>query len=96
MTRWWQRMGESKARSGAVSPAKKRQMKRREAIEPVISHVKHGHRMDRNYIAHTESDRTNANLASAGDNFHLLRNWLRDLLRRLMAVIFAQQKLQSM
>jgi transposase, IS5 family len=88
-------MGEGKAGSGDVSPAKKRQMKRREAIEPVIGHVKNGQRMDRNYIAHTESDRINAILASAGDNFHLLLNWLKGLLRRLMAVIFVQQKLQS-
>jgi transposase, IS5 family len=77
-----------------VSPAIKKQMKRRAAIEPVIGHVKNEHRMNRNYLAHTQGDRINAILAAAGYNFRLLLNWLRDLLRLLMAVIFTQQKLQ--
>jgi IS5 family transposase len=78
-----------------VSPAIKKQMKRRAAIEPVIGHVKHEHRMGRNYLAHTEGDRINAVLAAAGYNFRLLLNWLRDLLCLLLAAIFTQQKLQS-
>jgi transposase, IS5 family len=77
-----------------VSPAIKKQMKRRAAIEPVIGHVKNEHRMNRNYLAHTQGDRINAILAAAGYNFRLLLNWLRDLLCLLMAVIFTQQKLQ--
>jgi transposase, IS5 family len=78
-----------------VSPAVKKQMKRRAAIEPVIGHVKNGHRMGRNHLAHTQGDRINAILASAGYNFRLLLNWLRDLLCLLLVVIFTQQKLQS-
>jgi hypothetical protein len=34
-----------------VSPAIKKQMKRRAAIEPVIGHVKNEHRMGRNYTS---------------------------------------------
>jgi hypothetical protein len=34
-----------------MTPAIKREMKRREAVEPVIGHIKNGHRMDRNYLS---------------------------------------------
>jgi transposase, IS5 family len=78
-----------------VSPAIKKQMKRRAAIEPVIGHVKNEHRMGRNFLAHTMGDRINAILAAAGYNFRLLLNWLRDLLCLLLAAIFTQRKLRS-
>ena len=78
-----------------VSPAIKKQMKRRAAIEPVIGHVKNEHRMGRNFLAHTEGDRINAILAAAGYNFRLLLNWLRDLLCLLLAAICTQRKLQA-
>lgn len=77
-----------------VSPAIKKQMKRRAAIEPVIGHVKNEHRMNRNHLAHTQGDRINAILAAAGYNFRLLLNWLRHLLCLLLAAILTQQKLQ--
>jgi transposase, IS5 family len=35
-----------------VTPAIKRQMKRRSAVEPVIGHIKAEHRMGRNFLAH--------------------------------------------
>lgn len=78
-----------------VSPAVKKQMKRRAAIEPVIGHVKNEHRLGRNFLAHTEGDRINAILAAAGYNFRLILNWLRDLLYLILAAILVQQKLQS-
>ncbi len=78
-----------------VSPAIKKQMKRRAAIEPVIGHVKNEHRMGRNFLAHTQGDRINAVLAAAGYNFRLLLNWLRDLLCLLLVAISTQRKLQS-
>jgi transposase, IS5 family len=84
-----------KARSVAFLPPSKKQMKRRAAIEPVIGHVKNEHRMNRNYLAHTQGDRINAILAAAGYNFRLLLNWLRDLLCLLLTAIFTKQKLQS-
>jgi IS5 family transposase len=64
-----------------VSEAVKRLMKRRAAVEPVIGHIKNEHRMDRNYLAHTSGDATNAILAATGYNFRLLLNWLKDFLR---------------
>jgi transposase, IS5 family len=56
-------------------------MKRRAAVEPVISHVKAQHRMDRNYLKGRLGDRINAVLAAAGYNFGLLLRWLAEFLR---------------
>jgi IS5 family transposase len=61
----------------------KREMKRRAAVEPVIGHVKAEHRMGRNYLKYHAGDRTNAVLAAAGFNFHLLLRWFHALLLRL-------------
>jgi IS5 family transposase len=63
-----------------VTPAIKREMKRRAAVEPVIGHIKNDHRMGRNYLAHADGDAVNAILAAAGYNFSLLLRWLRVLL----------------
>jgi IS5 family transposase len=50
----------------------------RAGIEPVIGHVKHDHRMDRNYLLDELGDSINTILAAAGFN-------LRKMLRRLKA-----------
>lgn len=63
-----------------VTPAIKRQMKRRSAVEPVIGHLKAGHRMDRNRLAHRQGDAINPILAAAGYNFRLILKWIRLLL----------------
>jgi transposase, IS5 family len=63
-----------------VTPAIKREMRRRSAVEPVIGHIKAEHRMGRNYLAHAQGDAVNAVLAAAGYNFSLLLRWLRELL----------------
>jgi len=63
-----------------VTPAIKRQMKRRSAVEPVIGHLKNGHRMDRNRLAHRQGDAINPILAAAGYNFRLILKWIRLLL----------------
>ena len=73
-----------------VTPAIKREMRRRSAIEPVIGHIKAEHRMGRNYLAHGQGDAVNAILAAAGYNFSLLLRWLRDLLR-LIAIAWRDQ-----
>ena len=49
---------------------------RRAAVEPVIGHLKAGHRMGRNYLAHALGDAVNATLTAAGYNFRLLINWI--------------------
>ncbi len=76
-----------------MTPAIKREMRRRAAIEPVIGHIKNEHRMGRNYLAHEQGDAVNAVLAAAGYNFRLLLlTWLRLLLRLLQAMIFSSLK----
>ncbi|CAH2406658.1 hypothetical protein MES4922_530038 [Mesorhizobium ventifaucium] len=58
-----------------VTPAIKRQMSRRSAIEPVIGHIKADYRMGRNHLACEQGDAVNAILAATGYNFSLLLNW---------------------
>jgi transposase, IS5 family len=65
-------------------------MRRRAAVEPVIGHLKADHRMDRNYLKGRDGDRINAVLAAAGYNFSLLPCWLTELLRALIAALFAE------
>ena len=70
-----------------VTPAVKREMKRRAAVEPVIGHLKEEHRMNRNYLAGRRGDANNAVLAAAGYNFRRLIRWLSDLLRLILAML---------
>lgn len=75
-----------------VTPAIKRAMRRRSAVEPVIGHIKAEHRMGRNYLAGEHGDAINAVLAAAGYNFSLLLNWLRMLLWLLLACLHSTAK----
>lgn len=75
-----------------VTPAIKRQMRRRSAVEPVIGHIKNEHRMGRNYLAHAQGDAVNAILAAAGYNFALLLNWLKLFLGLLIAALQSRPK----
>ena len=72
-----------------MTPQTKREMRRRSAVEPVIGHLKEGHRMGRNYLAHRARDATNAVLAAAGYNFALLIRWLRLWLRLILSSLIA-------
>jgi IS5 family transposase len=73
-----------------VTPAIKRQLRRRSAVEPVIGHLKAEHRMGRNYLWYRRGD-----AAAVGYNFRRLIRWLRLLLRQiLIALIPALQPLQ--
>ena len=49
------------------------QFRRRAAIEPIISHVKHKHRMIRNYLKGIQGDQINSMMAAAAFNF---KSWL--------------------
>ncbi|HWN50052.1 MAG TPA: IS5 family transposase [Xanthobacteraceae bacterium] len=77
-----------------VTPAIKREMKRRAAVEPVIGHLKQEHRMDRNYLAGRHGDANNAVLAAAGYNFRRLIRWLRILSRLFLALLLAPPNAQ--
>lgn len=58
--------------------------KRRSSIEPIIGHVKHDHRMDRNYLKGEEGDKINAILAGCGFN-------IRKLLRAILFGLFKER-----
>jgi IS5 family transposase len=68
-----------------MTPAIKRELRRRSAVEPVIGHLKAEHRMGRNYLWHRDGDATNAVLAAVGYNFRRLIRWLRLLLCQILA-----------
>ena len=71
-----------------MTPAIKREMRRRAAVEPVIGHTKEEHRMGRNYLAGRHGDANNAVLAATGYNFRRLIRWLNDSLRLILALLF--------
>jgi len=56
-------------------------LRRRSAIEPVIGHIKHEHRMERNYLLGKEGDRINAILSGSAFN-------LRKLMRAFFLFVF--------
>lgn len=77
-----------------VTPAIKRQMKRRSAVEPVIGHLKNGHRMNRNHLAHAQGDAINPILAATGYNFRLILKWIRQLLYKIWVRWMADQSVK--
>ena len=66
-------------------------MKRRSAVEPVIGHLKAGHRMDRNYLAHEQGDAINPILAAVGYNFRLILKWIRLLWLQIWVKLITNQ-----
>ena len=77
-----------------VTPQIKREMRRRSAVESVIGHLMSEHRMGCNHLAHRAGDAINAVLAAVGYNFRLLLNWLRLLLRAILAALLGPSRLQ--
>jgi IS5 family transposase len=65
----------------------KRELRRRSAVEPVIGHLKSGHRMDRNHLKGRTGDAANALLAAIGYNFRLLIAWITLLWAFIQTVI---------
>ena len=78
-----------------VTPAIKWQMKRRAAVEPVIGHLKDGHRMGRNYLAHSQGDAINPILAAVGYNFRLILKWIRLLCLQIWIELSAYQSAKT-
>lgn len=64
-------------------------LRRRSAIEPVIGHIKHGHRMDRNYLLGKEGDKINAILSGAAFN---MRKLIRAFFLSLFGWLFREPK----
>jgi transposase, IS5 family len=62
-----------------LSPTMKRLLNRRQAIEPIIGHLKHDHRLDRNFLKGKLGDALNAMLAGAAFNFRKICAYFRRL-----------------
>ncbi|PRX28360.1 IS5 family transposase, partial [Meinhardsimonia xiamenensis] len=62
---------------GIASPTIRREMRRRNAIEPVIGHMKADVLLERNHLAGPDGDAINALLCAAGHNLRLMTRWLR-------------------
>jgi transposase, IS5 family len=78
-----------RGRFGSMSKLKKRQLLRRQAIEPAIGHVKHDNRMIRCYLQGSTGDALHAISCAAGYNIRwLMRAILRLGLKGLFALVF--------
>jgi IS5 family transposase len=73
---------------GITSPTIKRELRRRNAIEPIIGHTKSDGLLERNHLAGASGDAINAILVAAGHNMRLLVAWLTALLRALIMALF--------
>jgi transposase, IS5 family len=75
-----------------ITPTIRRERRRRNAIEPVIGHLKSDGHLGRNFLLGAEGDAANVILAAAGHNLRLLRAWLAWLLACLLNLLtFAHQ-----
>jgi len=61
-----------RCKSRRISEQEREQLRRRQAIEPIIGHLKADHRMDRCHLKGETSDRLHAVLCAAGYNIRLL------------------------
>jgi IS5 family transposase len=60
-----------------VTRSIRRELKRRNAIEPIIGHMRNDGLMHRNHLKGTEGDAINVILCGAGQNLRLILNHLR-------------------
>jgi transposase, IS5 family len=67
-----------------VFGAIKGELRRRSAIEPVISHMKAEGHLARCYLKGRAGDAANAILSAVGYNFRRILAWLRDLLCQIL------------
>jgi len=83
-------------RRGIKTERLKCSLKRREAIEPVIGHLKSDGLLGRNYLKGTEGDQLNVMLSCAGHNLRLILRQLRvfcaQIWRNLWALLVASER----
>jgi IS5 family transposase len=80
---------------GISSPTIKRELKRRNAVEPIIGHTKSDGLLERNRLAGATDDAINALLVAAGHNLRLLVAWLATLLRTWITAWLVAVQAQS-
>jgi len=78
----------AKKRRGRTALSLWKWMRRKVAIEPAISHLKHEHRLNRNRIKGMLGDCLNTIFSAAGMNFRKLLRWAAALLRLILASIY--------
>ena len=76
---------------GITSPTIRRELRRRNAIEPVIGHMKQDGHLERNALKGAGGDAINVLLCAIGHNFRLLLAWFRQLLLLILAAILFPQ-----
>ena len=69
---------------GVKTERLKRSLKRRQAVEPVIGHLKSDGLLGRNYLKGTQGDQMNVMLSCAGHNLRLILMQLRIFCRRIL------------
>lgn len=85
-----------RGKSKRISEQERKLLKRRQAIEPIIGHLKADHRMDRCYLKGEQGDRLHALLCAAGYNIRwLLRMILRKGVTFLQAVFLRLHQASS-
>ena len=67
----------------------KKELRRRSAIEPVIGHCKTDGHLGRNFLKGRLGDQINAVMSAVGYNLRHILKWLRRLLRKIIAAIWA-------
>ena len=67
----------------------KKEPRRRSAIEAVIGHCKTDGHLGRNFLKGRLGDQINAVMSAVGYNFGLILKWLKKLLRKIIAAIWA-------
>jgi transposase, IS5 family len=74
----------------------RKQFRARAGIEPIIGHLKHDHRMNRNYLSGYQGDTVNVLLAAAGFNMRKMllriRKELKNILSQIINAIFPVRK----
>ena len=79
---------------GIASPTIRRELRRRNAIEPIIGHTKSDGLLERNHLAGATGDAINAVLVAAGHNMRLLIAWITALWRVLITLVLLEPQLQ--
>ena len=74
-----------------LTPTIRRERRRRDAVEPVIGHIKSDGHLGRNFLRGTEGDAANVILAAAGHNMRLPRAWLVWPLALVLGLLVAPQ-----
>lgn len=78
---------------GIASPTIRRELRRSNAIEPIIGHTKSDGLLERNRLAGASGDAINAILVAAGHNMCLLIAWVTTLWRALITTLLSTLQL---